>query len=71
MPPVAIGASIDVMVCQHCGELVDLPPHPHDLRPMPELQGEADQVPLAIICPRCDGVVRITYPSHITPRDSR
>ena len=58
------------MECQHCGELLDLPPRPNDLRPMPELQGDGDQVPQAIVCPSCDGVVRITYPSHISPLDS-
>jgi hypothetical protein len=30
---------------------------------MPELQGETEVIPLAVVCPECDNVVRITYPS--------
>jgi hypothetical protein len=52
-----------VTVCQDCGHVLDLPPHPHDLRPMPELQGGMEVIPMAVVCPECDNVVRITYPS--------
>jgi hypothetical protein len=53
----------DVTVCQDCGHMLEVPPHPHDLRPMPELQGEMEVIPMAVVCPECDNVVRITYPS--------
>jgi hypothetical protein len=52
-----------VTVCQDCGLLLDFPPPAHDLRPMPELQGELEVIPMAVVCPECDNVVRITYPS--------
>jgi hypothetical protein len=35
---------------------------PHDLRPMPELRGDSEIIPLAVVCPECDNVVRVTYP---------
>jgi hypothetical protein len=53
----------DVNVCQDCGQVLDWPPHPHDLRPMHELQGDSEVIPVAVVCPECDNVVRITYPS--------
>jgi len=56
-----------VTVCQDCGHVLDLPPHPHDLRPIPELQGEMEAIPMAVVCPECDNVVRITYPSSSSP----
>jgi hypothetical protein len=45
-------------------------PDPDDLRPIPDLQpNEDDCVPLAIVCPNCNGIYRITYPSwHSRPR---
>ena len=58
-----------MIVCQHCGHVLDLPPHPHDLRPMPELQGKSEVVPTAVICPECDNVVRLIYPSDGPPVD--
>jgi hypothetical protein len=52
-----------VIKCQHCGYDLDVPPHPHDLRPMPVLQDESSAVPMAVVCPECDKVVRVTYPT--------
>ena len=36
---------------------------------MPELQGESEVVPMAVICPECDNVVRLIYPSDGPPVD--
>jgi hypothetical protein len=63
------GHSGDVIVCQDCGHVLDSPPHPHDLRPVPELQGDSEVIPIAVVCPECDNVVRISYPNSTPTRE--
>ncbi len=56
--------NFSMFTCDHCGHMFDLT-GPDHLRPMPELKRmPKDAVPLAIVCPACDRVHRITYPNR-------
>jgi rubredoxin len=52
-----------MFTCEQCGHVFDLPDR-DQLRPMPKLKNAPrDEIPQAIVCPQCDTVCRITYPS--------
>src|SRR5450631_4892316 len=60
-----------MLACDHCGHMFGLPDRDH-LRPMPDLKKfPSDTTPVAIVCPNCDRIHRITYPSGSGPSPPR
>ena len=49
--------------CDHCGHAF-VPPDPEQLRRMPQLKKDHEEVPpLAVVCPVCDTVHRVLQPN--------